>query len=1313
MDEYPPGSLDHSVPFLLTLGVTSGKDNAATYDSALSPILKEQAILIRSELPALGDDTAHALLRYIQEHDASGLPCNGKEITKRYRFRVRSAERSFLLPPRRARLPDGIEIPPSPTPPVLHSPYSPLSPISPLYPDGLIDTQWILKHQSQVPSVLLVFYTLVSDPTLTTLRDNQIKTDVNNLRGLLSQSGYKTRLSIILLAEQNSPSSSSIQERLENIRKGCGIDSKSFFLVPPHESPEELSRMAENMLVTLQSVAIEYYREMGRHSRKKRSKGVVPQPTIPPVSGTSRTLSLAGWNVRHDFKSAIFAEYRLEMSDALRSYEQAYENLLSSEIMEAIPSWSPRWNEGRLLADIIAVRCLRCLLWNGAYSSAARRWQSHRERMADLIDRRGRGTRNYGFEAWEARWACLMANLIEKAEIPEFTAATAEGKKNDGSLVESAMRLYLTPEKAVMGERLQPWELLHHTGYWYRLAARHLYKRRQFARNMPEEDRRPPSFSPASQVASRAFTYDTYMCPEPYEEYPLESFAGREDGGVDHSQLIVEMLIRARREFMKRGQIRFAAELSLECAMELGSIKDWKSIVELLRPIWKDMSFRREGWVGVVEDLSWTLRTAAVMAGEADLVVAIDYELLYKGFTTVQNWPYDTTRSLEGMTPKSRPRISVSDDMILSFVAASFVFRDEEGKAGQSAHAQLSLTSNARRGSAPVVFKQVQVALRGSVNSIILENKAEGAGPELTQGEARLVDVPLTSDVTEDESSDSEDGSSETEKTVSLRGEAPLTLHAGRTIVFNLEIPLREPGQTGADSLSMSLETETFDLRHLIDLDDRSPAANNRWFLTGSKTKRIARANPLSIRVLPRPPKMEILNPTWKTQYYTNEPVDLGFDVLNQEDVDAPSKLDVVLSRQEEALPVVFTLEVSGQEVQKVPAESETGALSLSGVSLGSIASSKSLGVKVRLQPIERTSEYTLTLRVVYYLSTDPGTPITQEKVLSLPIVNPFEANYDLLPRVHPDPWPTLFDPDGVQVDDPAITQDKPLIPKGISQTWQLVTRYASFASEPLRILDVDILVQTPPSTRVNHSKLDSSPQQHPSSDSESRIIRPKTMEEASFEITARKNTLDDRSPSALDVSLIIKWARITPPADQQEDKPNSTTLPVPRFSIFGTEPRVLASVSYLHLPPPPKEDAQQRIIILTLTIENASNHFLTFSLSLDAPVDPLTKESEFAFSGTRQTTMNLLPVSRRSIDYRILPLVMGGPSAAAGEKKVVVEEQGGKWIKPLLVVRDKYFQKLLRIIPAGEGIKVDKEAGGVLVWVPFEQTFTSTDDRA
>ncbi|KAL2133719.1 hypothetical protein VTI74DRAFT_1845 [Chaetomium olivicolor] len=1262
MDEYPPGSLDHSVPFLLTLGTRTG----TTYDPGLGAALKEQAVLVRSDLPPLDSDQAHALLRYIQDRDASQLPCNGREEnTRKYRFRIRTAERSLLLPPRRARLPEGIEAPaPSPST-VLHSPYSPLSPISPLYPDGLIDTQWIRKHQDLVPSILLCFYNLVSDPTLATLCDNQIKTDVNNVRALLSQSGYKTRLAVVLLSDHVSSSSSveGVQERLEVIRRGCQLDSKALFLVPSSDSQEELERVAENMLTTLYTVAVEYYRDLGRHSRKKRGRGVVPQPTVPPTSGTSQTLSLAGWNVRYDFKSAIFAEYRLEMDVALRSYEQGYENLLSSELMELIPSWSPRWNEARFLADVIAVRCLRCLLWNGQHSAAARRWQFHRERIADFVDRRGRGTNNYGWEAWEARWAVIMANLIEKADIPELAPAT--------------LRLYLTPEKSVMGERLQPWELLHHTGYWYRLAARHLQARKAFAHAIPEDDRRPPSASPASHVAKSAFAYDTYMCPDPYEEYPLGH------PGIDHGQMIVERLMRARAEFLRRQQTRLAAEVSLECARELALADDWHNIVELLRPIWEDLPFRAEGWISIAEELNWALRTAAAEVGDAELVLLTDWELLSREFTKRPDWHYDITKSLEGVDIQSKPSVSIKDGQLLSFVSVSFLFKDEEGKAGQTAHSQLCLKSNAHPGSAPVVLNSVRLSFSGSLDTIILRHQGVGEAPQQEPSRVTVETVPLVRQTDENGNSDFATPD-ETSSDVTLVGSADLKLRPGQTLVFNMEIPLREPGETRANSLTLKVGFEAFDLQQSLIFQERSNT--NLWHISSSATKNIARLSPLSIRVLPRPPKMEVRCPTWREQYYTDEPVSLEVEIENGEDVEAVAKLDVVMFGEN---PPAFTVEIPEQEDQASSSVRSEEAR-LSGAPMGTIQSSKSLTIRVHLPPIEFSSRYDLTLKVTYFLPTNPGTPISQTAVFQLNIVNPFEANYDLMPRVHPDPWPSLFDPEGVALP-PIDSSDEPapLPPKGISQSWLLITRYASFASEPLLVTDIDISLTPSPSFRCSpptkHSALPSS--------GAGCLVSPKTIEEAAFSLTAQKLTVDDRSHSPLDISLIIKWARPSSPASSSPPSTNTTTFPIPRFTLFGTEPRVLASVSHSHR-------GASLLITLTVTIENASNHFLTFGLSMEP-------SEAFAFSGPKQTTLNLLPVSRRGVEYRLLPLdVRGnredkvdGDGGDGEEEEGAGAEEQGRWIRPGLVVRDKYFQKVLRVIPASEGVRGGKE--GFEVWVP------------
>src|SRR5690606_38998124 len=138
----------------------------------------------------------------------------------------------------------------------------------------------------------------------------------------------------------------------------------------------------------------------------------------------------------------------------------------------------------------------------------------------------------------------------------------------------------------------------------------------------------------------------------------------------------------------------------------------------------------------------------------------------------------------------------------------------------------------------------------------------------------------------------------------------------------------------------------------------------------------------------------------------------------------------------------------------------------------------------------------------------------------------------------------------------------------------------------------------------------------------------------------AKKATIDDRSHAPLDVSLVIKWARPAEDENAETTNPpapeaiNITTLPIPRFNIFGTEPRVLATASHPRWHPGQGDDddgvASTPFVNLTITIENASTHFLTFGVSMEP-------SEAFAFSGPKQTTLSLLPVSRRSVSYRLL----------------------------------------------------------------------------
>lgn len=86
-----------------------------------------------------------------------------------------------------------------------------------------------------------------------------------------------------------------------------------------------------------------------------------------------------------------------------------------------------------------------------------------------------------------------------------------------------------------------------------------------------------------------------------------------------------------------------------------------------------------------------------------------------------------------------------------------------------------------------------------------------------------------------------------------------------------------------------------------------------------------------------------------------------------------------------------------------------------------------------------------------------------------------------------------------------------------------------------------------------------------------------------------------------------------------------------------------------------------------------------------------------FAFHGPKSKTVQLLPLSRHSIIYNILPTRAAIDTPASEREK---GETG--WIKPVLRVVDRYFQKTLRCSPADDRgtIRLPKEGEGILVWV-------------
>jgi hypothetical protein len=605
-------------------------------------------------------------------------------------------------------------------------------------------------------------------------------------------------------------------------------------------------------------------------------------------------------------------------------------------------------------------------------------------------------------------------------------------------------------------------------------------------------------------------------------------------------------------------------------------------------------------------------------------------------FTRRPKWHYDLAKSLEGLSLSSKPIIVLSDKEASSFIAASFVFRHKESRAGDVCHAQLSLISEAFADASPVILDSLLIEFGGSLKPIVLEHQVSDQN---TNKRLVLSHVKLEEDFAE---------GSETGLPIKLRGQSDLTLTPGSTRVIELSIPLREPGQVTASSLKLSYRHDTFDLDYTMELGAKTRVKG--WFYPNSSKAAKPRSEAHILEVHPRPPKMKIQLLDPMSQYYANETIELRIQINNAEDEAASVKLNIHLFGK-----TVPLFRVKARDEEQLSDEGDEESR-ITGLNIGTLSSASTLDIILLIDPTEMPTTYDLHIRSSYHLESDTATPISQMLPISLNVVNAFEANYDLVPRLLLDPWPSLFDYEGISDFD----GDKALAPaNGLSQSWCLICHYASFAVEELTVVGMEMKVQSiAGAARCNVTEKPQLP--------ESGIqLAPKTMHEARFGMIAQKLSLDDRQPVSLDLAFVIQWRR----NGSADGALNTTTMPAGHYLVLGSEPRVLASVFETDI----ASGEAEGLVHLDITVENPSSHFLTFGLAME-PSD------EFAFSGAKQTTLHLLPMSRRTASYRLLPFLRG------------------EFIRPGLLVRDKYFQKVLRIIPT-EGMKIDKD--GLLVWVP------------
>ena len=479
-----------------------------------------------------------------------------------------------------------------------------------------------------------------------------------------------------------------------------------------------------------------------------------------------------------------------------------------------------------------------------------------------------------------------------------------------------------------------------------------------------------------------------------------------------------------------------------------------------------------------------------------------------------------------------------------------------------------------------------------------------------------------------------------------LLGSADLSLPAGRTKAFSLHSLPREPGHIKLEKVILHIDVKTI-LMAVVISEHGQLQQDFLYFKQKGRIRKqnLANTTSTSMDILPKPPKLKLQIRDPPLMYSTSELMFCELTMTNDEEEEAKITLSITSKSVNGHDPLPGLSWQDESIAQDALQHVEPYIHRFLGIQQAGSVQKVGFQIAAPVTP----SQCILDIEADYILGSDTDTHV--QKLLSLDpdFIDPFNPTLEFSPTVHPTRWPSIFN---------APRNDG--FPSGLTQRWLLKANLNPSNPTLLAIEGVELI---PSNTRQDMKTLIKELERSPElTEGDERI----------FQIDIQKLQLEDRRTSHLELELLINWRR----KSQRSHDPNPiSTMKVraPRLALSFSEPRVLVAQQVDNTITKPIPDPN--IIHLKYTLENPSLHLLTFTLTMEA-------DEDFAFSGSKLTTTQLVPMSRHVVEYIILPL------------------KRGKWINPVLKVVDLNFNQTLKV-NATDGLRQDdKKAGGVLVWV-------------
>ena len=580
-------------------------------------------------------------------------------------------------------------------------------------------------------------------------------------------------------------------------------------------------------------------------------------------------------------------------------------------------------------------------------------------------------------------------------------------------------------------------------------------------------------------------------------------------------------------------------------------------------------------------------------------------------------------------------------------MSTTFGFGTTQGHVGEPLPAQVVITSHARQSTAPIVLSHVSVSFEGGLKDVKIEHEVDTEPTQSTSDEFSFYDITLITSPNKLDSTKLGVPSPEC-----LLGMSNLTLGPGDTKILSMNLVPKGSGTVQVASITSVIETNSFEVELNVSAPDYI-YQEGFWFETtqGIGLRPAGSESMNGIRIHPRPPRMQINVPQLRKEYLTDETVRLDVEISNEEDEDAEVTLEARFLGRADAVPTWTWI----NDYQNTPSPpeplSDQKDIPTPSYNIGLIERSGNRTINAKFTAKSSATEAVLEIKAVYHVPTDPDSSITKVLVKEIIFDRPFEANYDFQPSLDKGALPNYF----------SISENfgSKQSAQGLRQLWNTTARLASFASESLVIQDVKLEVIDVHDSAICTIEPTVAPDVRPLA-----VIGPNEFHESRFDINSQKLDLDDRQSTVIQFQLEVRWRRNEP------DAPITTTiLAVPDLVIPFGEPRVLAAAGSV-------QGEESEFIPLDYTIENPSTHVLNFEISMETNED-------FAFSGPKATTVQLVPISRHTVKYNIVPLVRG------------------KWITPHLRVLDTHFNQVLKVHGIG-AVRSDKR--GASIWIDAEE---------